>query len=551
MLTMDNLRLILIAMLMFIGLLLWQEWQADYGKTPAPAPVAGSTAELPDDTPQVTDFSSAGSPAPPTSAAAVADAAAEAGRLVTIETDLFRIRVDTVGGTLRDVALLAYPVDVDTPDQPYRLVADDSDLNFLVQGGLLSNGAAPGHRATYTAEADSYRMADGVDELAVPLRWRDASGISVTKTLRFKRDSYVIDVAYDVENGGGEEWAGRSYQQLQRGEIGRAGFIYTFSGVALSSDEDRYQKFDYGDLEDADIDVDIKNGWIAFLQHYFVVALLPPPEETRHYYSKVLDGETYLVGDYGDGLRLAPGESGALHAGVYIGPKEQDRLEGVAPGLVLTVDYGVLWFIAKPLFIALQAIHSVTNNWGWAIIVLTIAIKLFFYPLSAAGYRSMANMRRVQPRMAAIKERYGNDKQRMNQAMMELYKTEKINPLGGCLPILVQIPVFIALYWVLLESVEMRHAPFVLWLDDLSSRDPFFVLPLIMGISMFIQQKLNPAAMDPMQEKVMQILPIVFTVFFAFFPSGLVLYWVVNNILSIAQQWVITRRIEAAAPARA
>ncbi|HJP37113.1 MAG TPA: membrane protein insertase YidC, partial [Gammaproteobacteria bacterium] len=345
-----------------------------------------------------------------------------------------------------------------------------------------------------------------------------------------------------------DQWNGRVYEQLQRTkESSRKGVVYTFTGAALSTPEKRYEKFDYDDLQDAALDVEVKDGWVGVLEHYFVSALVPPPENKSHYYSLILDDTRYAVGYWGPALALSAGESGAIQSSIYIGPKLQEVLHDVAPGLELTVDFGVLWFIAKPLFIVLQFIKDLTGNWGWAIILLTMLLKLAFYPLSAAGYRSMAKMRTVQPRMLAIKERYGSDRTRLNQAMMELYKEEKINPLGGCLPILVQIPVFISLYWVLLESVELRQAPFALWLSDLSSKDPFYVLPLIMGVSMWFQQKLNPAPIDPIQQKVMQILPVAFTIFFMFFPSGLVLYWVINNILSIAQQWMITRSIENAA----
>lgn len=299
-------------------------------------------------------------------------------------------------------------------------------------------------------------------------------------------------------------------------------------------------------MEDDPVSQEGKDGWLAMIQHYFVSALIPESDKNHHYYSKVLDGERYVIGLYGPQLSVAAGEIQEAKVKVFSGPKTQSVLEKIAPGLELTTDYGILWFIGKPIFWLLNTIHSLIGNWGWAIILVTVVIKAIFYPLSAMGYKSMARMRKVTPRMTAIRERYSKDKTRMNQAMMELYKEEKINPLGGCFPILVQIPVFLALYWVLLESVEMRQAPFMLWIQDLSIKDPLFILPLIMGISMFIQQKLNPPPADPIQAKVMQFLPIIFTVFFAFFPAGLVLYWVTNNILSIFQQWSITKRIEAA-----
>ena len=321
--------------------------------------------------------------------------------------------------------------------------------------------------------------------------------------------------------------------------------MVTNANAAVSSPDKRYEKIPFDDMAQQDISRDVPGGWAAMIQHYFISAWIPPRDATNHFYTKALPGERYLVGLAGPTREVAPGSVADLGLELYMGPKNQDRLAQIADGLDLTVDYGWLWFIAQPLFWLLKWLHKLVGNWGWAIVLVTVLIKLAFYHLSATSYRSMANMRRMAPRLQSLKERYGDDKQRLNQAMMELYKKEKINPLGGCLPILVQIPVFIALYWVLLESVEMRQAPFILWIEDLSIKDPYFVLPLIMGVSMYIQQKLNPAPPDPMQAKIMMSLPFVFTIFFAFFPSGLVLYWVVNNILSISQQWYITRKIEA------
>ena len=315
----------------------------------------------------------------------------------------------------------------------------------------------------------------------------------------------------------------------------------------------RYEKISFEDMQEEKISKTIRNGWAAMIKHYFVTALIPGSSEEYHYYTLYLDSretglsrDRYVIGATGPLLSIAPGEVIADKHSLYVGPKSQHRLENLAPGLELTVDYGKLWFIAKPLFWCLEKFHSLTGNWGWAIILVTLMLKLLFYNLSAAGYRSMARMRKVQPRLMAIRDRYKDDRTRLNKAMMDMYKQEKINPLGGCFPILVQIPVFIALYWVLLESVELRQAGFIFWLKDLSTADPYFILPVVMGITMFVQQKLNPAPMDPVQEKVMMTLPFVFTIFFAFFPSGLVLYWVVNNVLSIAQQWLIMRNLDRA-----
>jgi YidC/Oxa1 family membrane protein insertase len=323
--------------------------------------------------------------------------------------------------------------------------------------------------------------------------------------------------------------------------------IYTYTGAAVSGPENRYEKVTFDDMRERPLARDIQDGWIAVMQHYFVTAIVPAySDRNYHYYTKALGGNLFAAGSITPAVQVAPGAEAEIVEHIYAGPKDQDRLAEIAAGLDLTVDYGMLWFIAKPLFWCLSQVHTITGNWGWSIVLITIFLKVLFYQLSAAGYRSMANMRRVQPRLMAIRDRYKDDRVRMNQAMMQLYKEEKINPFGGCLPILVQIPVFIALYWVLLESVELRQTGFVLWLRDLSAPDPYWVLPLIMGVTMFIQQKLNPAPMDPVQAKVLMVLPFVFTVFFGFFPSGLVLYWVVNNVLSIIQQWLIMRNLERA-----
>jgi YidC/Oxa1 family membrane protein insertase len=339
------------------------------------------------------------------------------------------------------------------------------------------------------------------------------------------------------------------YGQLQRMEAkeeGQSAFMYTYQGGAIYSPEDHYQKVSFDDMVDSPLGRDVSNGWVAMLQHYFVSAWIPPAENAEHFYSKALSGGRYVIGTYSPAVTVPPGETGRLSKGLYVGPKLQSQLETVAPGLDLTRDYGWLAVIAQPMFWLLDQIHRVVNNWGWAIIIFTILLKLALYPLSATSYKSMAGMRKLAPRIQALKDRYGDDKQRMQQAMMEIYKKEKINPLGGCLPILVQIPFFIALYWVLLESVELRQAPWILWIQDLSVKDPYFVLPVLMGVSMFAQQKLNLQPPDPMQAKIMMSMPFVFTIFFAFFPSGLVLYWFVNNLFSIGQQWYITRKIEQA-----
>ncbi len=536
----------------FVLFLLWQAWQTDYGPQGSPQlsaapPVGDMPAPAPADVPslQGNDI-----PVAQTPTVEIPQENVGAER-VSVKTDVLTAEISLRGGTLAQVALTMFPIAADRPSEPLVLLAERENRFFVSQSGILSDAAAPNHRDPYTAQRASYELTAGQDAIDVPLQWRSPEGLLITKTLRFTRGSYLIETRYDIENSGSADWSGRLYTQLQReGDSKRDGFVYTFTGVALSTPEKRYEKFDRDDLVDQAIDADIQNGWAAVIEHYFVAAIVPNPDVVYHYYSKTIGEDRYAIGMYAPPVRVAPGTKTSLAIHNYVGPKTQEILKEIAPGLELTVDYGILWFIAKPLFWLLERIYSVTRNWGWAIILLTCVVKAIFFHLSAMGYRSMAKMRRVQPRMLAMRERYAKDKARLNQAMMQLYKEEKINPLGGCFPILVQIPVFLALYWVLLESVELRQASFILWLQDLSSPDPFFVLPLIMGVSMFVQQKLNPAPLDPMQEKIMQLLPFVFTVFFAFFPSGLVLYWVVNNILSISQQWVITRRIEAAAPTR-
>lgn len=541
---MENVRLFLVIALSFLGLMLWEAWQEDYG-----TPEALATEQAASPAANAPDLPNAPAAVPSMSAAAAAAPvpAADREQFVSVRTDVLDILISTRGATLERAALPAYPLHVDTPDLAVELLGENDTRQFIYEGGLAGHPDLPNHHVLYSTVNDSYSLADGSDRLVVPFRWRSEQGIEVEKRFVFTRGSYVVEVQYTIGNRSADTLPVHLYEQLKRNdETGRKGMVYTFTGPVLSTPEKRFEKYDAEDLDEQPISGDVANGWVGIMQHYFVAALIPPAGSTASYYSKRLDETHYLVGYVGPAHTVAPGASTELLTTAYVGPKRHDIIASVTPGLELTVDYGALWFIAKPLFRFLQYIHDVTGNWGYAIILLTVILKLLFYPLSAAGYRSMANMRKVQPRMLALRDRYKDDRNALNQAMMKLYKDEKINPLGGCLPILIQIPVFISLYWVLLESVEMRQAPFIGWVTDLSDKDPYFVLPLLMGISMYFQQKLNPAPLDPMQAKVMQILPFVFTIFFAFFPSGLVLYWVINNILSIAQQWQITRAIERA-----
>lgn len=526
--------------------LLWQAWQQDYGSLQQqPVSEASQDDTVAEGSPDVPQAPKAPAGAEP-STQVPGTTALVGGQPIHVRTDLFDAEIDAVGGNLRRLDLLKYSVSVDRPNVPFNLFSDQLPDLFVAQSGLLGSQSTPDHHATFEAERSAYVLEEGQDRLEVNLRWENPAGIQVTKVYTFRRGSYVIDITYHVTNPTKNAWTGRMYGQFQRTEPPSKrgiGFVYTYTGGVLSTPENPYEKIKFGEIAKEDLNATAKGGWIAMIQHYFLGAWVPSQETLNHFYTNAVPGPRYVIGVMLPETTIASQGSGSLQMSLFAGPKIQDRLEQVAPFLNRTVDYGWLWFIAQPLFWLLEFIHGWVGNWGWAIILLTVLIKLAFFHLSAASYKSMARMRKLQPRLTALRERHGDDRARMNQAMMDLYKKEKINPLGGCLPIVVQIPVFIALYWVLLESVELRQAGFMFWIDDLSTYDPFFVLPILMGITMFLQQRLNPAPPDPIQAKIMMALPFVFTFFFLFFPSGLVLYWFVNNLLSIAQQWVITRRI--------
>ncbi|AHK77859.1 membrane protein insertase [Ectothiorhodospira haloalkaliphila] len=552
---MDNLRPILYLTLVFLLFLIWQAWRVDYGPQPEFSPDRSDAAhqeagERRDDMPDAPDSEARDAPM---EADAITGIERQQIRVVTDTLDLL---IDTRGGDLVRADLPSYPVSLREPDNPVRLL-DERTRDYVAQSGLIHDrvpnvehaGRAPSHHAIFRAEQTEFRMEDGQDELRVPLTWESEDGIRVTKTYTFRRGDFLVDVSHQVENMSDQPWTGRQYRQLRHGPTPDrdSWFLYTFTGAAYY--DGRYEKERFEDLAEDVRERNITEGWIAVIQHYFLSTWVPFDDEVNLLYTReVTSGgqPQYIIGLRSEPVTIEPGGQGELNSRIWIGPKAQQPLSEIRDGLELTVDYGIFTVLSAPLFWLLRVIHDFVGNWGWAIIILTLLIKLVFYKLSATSYRSMAKMRAVQPKMMALKERFGDDKQRMNQALMELYKKEKINPLGGCLPILVQIPVFIALYWVLLESVELRQAPWILWIQDLSVRDPYFVLPLLMGASMIAQYKLNPAPMDPVQQKIMMALPIIFTVFFAFFPAGLVLYWLSNNLLSIAQQYYITRNIEAA-----
>ncbi|SEA66707.1 membrane protein insertase YidC [Nitrosospira multiformis] len=474
----------------------------------------------------------------------------ESGDKITIKTDMVLAEIDTAGGDIRRLELLHQPSKEDK-NKPFALLESDPERVYIAQSGLIGEGL-PTHKTRFTAEPGAYELAAGQDKIQIRLSAPEVDGVQVTKIYTFHRGSYLIDVSFEVANQRNAAIQPFSYFQMLRDSrppVGSFFMVPTYTGAALYTEEEKFRKIEFSALDkgNASYPKNADNGWIAMLQQYFLAAWLPKDKLPREYYAKRLGENEYTAGVIVPVGQIEPGSSATVTVPLYAGPEEQSKLASIAPGLDLVVDYGWLTVLGAPLFWLLSLFHSWTGNWGVAIILLTMSVKLAFFPLSAAGYRSMAKLRLVTPKLQRLREQHGNDRQRMHQAMMDFYKTEKINPMGGCLPILVQIPVFISLYWVLLSSVELRYASFALWIEDLSAPDPYYVLPVIMGISMFLQQRLSPPATDPIQARVMQIMPLAFSVFFFFFPAGLVLYSLVNNVLSIAQQWQITRMIEGSA----
>jgi YidC/Oxa1 family membrane protein insertase len=479
--------------------------------------------------------------------------APETGVTIRVETDLLIAHLSSLGG---DVRRLQFKNHRDTLERSkdFVLFETGAERTYVAQAGLIGSGL-PNHRTIFTATGDSFQLAAGQEQVEVRLAAPAADGVQVTKVYRFRRGSYLIDVGFEIANAGAAAIQPYAYFQLVRDDkplAGDSAMMPTFTGVALYTDKDKFQKLAFADIEKgkAQHTKNSEDGWIAMLQHYFFSAWLPRSGMPREFYTRRLEDGLYSAGVIVPVGAVATGASATVTVPLYAGPEEQEKLAAIAPGLDLTIDYGWLTVIAVPLFWVLAWLNQWAGNWGVAIILLTVIIKLLFYPLSAASYRSMGKMRVLAPKLQKLKDQFGEDRQRLQQAMMDLYKTEKINPLGGCMPIVVQIPVFIALYWVLLASVELRHAPFMLWIDDLAAPDPWFILPILMAVTMWIQTSLNPEPPDPVQAKVMKIMPIVFSVFFFFFPAGLVLYWLVNNVLSIAQQWRITRVLEREAAPR-
>ncbi len=567
---MDIRRLVIYAGLAISSYMLILAWNQDYGTENVTTPVAETSNEsAPDfgsDTPDTSDAVDADVPdvsdQPAVSSADMPEVAAPTGDVITVQTDVLNVEINPKGGQVVSVRLPQYSKSIKQKDVPFTLLENSNTRLFIAQSGLVGrDGIDKNNGALYSTENTEYTLNEGEETLEVVLTHQSEKAY-VEKIFTFTRGEYLMDVRYKVRNISQEPWQGAFYAQLKRdgsddpSQSSSMG-MQAYLGAALTTSEERYQKVGFDDLEEGKFKSVEEGGWAAILQHYFVSAWIPAQDQQHTYNGRYVKGN-YIFGFYDNSVSVAPGETATMGAQLYTGPKIQDRLEEIAPNLNLVIDYGILWWVAQPLFGLLNFIQSGeidflgleidlgggVGNWGVAIILLTVLIKLAFFKLSAMSYRSMANMRKVAPKMAEIKERYGDNREKLGQEMMKLYKTEKINPLSGCLPILVQMPVFIALYWVLMESVELRQAPFFLWIEDLSIKDPLFILPLLMGASMFIQFKLNPTPPDPMQARVMQLMPVIFTVFFLWFPAGLVLYWVVNNVLSIAQQYVITKQIE-------
>jgi YidC/Oxa1 family membrane protein insertase len=564
---MDTQKLVLFLIFSTSLLFLWEAWQKEQ-QTPSSAVVAtqGATGEPgvlhKGETPVPGEKLITGLPGSDSSSSSSdgtvpvkAGGKLPTGEKVAVRTDLVRAEIDTAGGDLRRLELLHHP-DKEDKSKPFALLQSEQGHIYVAQSGLIGD-ELPTHKTRYTADSESYELSAGQDKVEVRLVAPESDGVRVTKVYTFHRGSYVIDVSFEVANGSAEAIQPFSYFQMLRDSqppVGSVFMIPTYTGAALYTEQEKFKKIEFSALDKgtASYPKNADNGWIAMLQHYFLTAWLPKEKTQREFYAKRLAENEYTAGVIVPIGVIQAGHTARVTVPLYAGPEEQSKLAAVAPGLDLTVDYGWLTVIGAPLFWLLSFYQSWTGNWGVAIILLTMSVKLAFFPLSAAGYRSMAKLRLVTPKLQRLREQHGNDRERMHQAMMDFYKTEKINPMGGCLPILVQIPVFISLYWVLLASVELRYAPFALWIEDLSSPDPLYILPVMMAVSMFIQTKLSPPATDPIQQKVMQIMPFAFAVFFFFFPAGLVLYSLVNNVLSIAQQWQITRMIErAAAPSAA
>ena len=543
---MESQRNLLFIGLLVVSFLLWQQWQTD--KAPKPQQVATATQQQGD------NFVPETSSGTTTSDVPAEKAVATSRKLISITSDQLQLQVDPVGGDIVEAKLLNHTVSQDSKE-PFTLLTQKPGLTYIAQSGLIGRDGPDSRtegRPVYSTTQEAYTLANGANELVVPLTWTNPEGITFTKEFVLKRDHFDVQVQYKVSNSAAKPLELQFYGQLKQtiavpaDQQSSMFMASAYRGAAYSTSEVRYQKETFDTMKETNLNTSTKGGWIGMLQHYFVTAWAGETEGQNHIYSRVVNnGQEAIIGLKEPLATVAPGATVTLGSALWLGPKLQDEMSVVAKHLDLTVDYGYLWFIAQPLFKLLQFLHSLVGNWGMAIILITLVVRGGMYPLTKAQYTSMAKMRMLQPKLTALRERFGDDRQKMSQAMMELYKQEKVNPLGGCFPILIQMPIFIALYWTLMESVELRHAPFTLWLTDLSVKDPFYVLPLLMGATMWWIQKMSPTTVtDPMQQKVMQFMPIIFTFMFLWFPAGLTLYWLVSNIVTIAQQTYIYRQLE-------
>ena len=543
-------RVMIIIAMLITAYLLILAWRDDYADAPAVDAVPETSTSVGADIPATTG--AAGDiPAQtlPVDASAVAAAPETNMGLITVTTDRYDIKINPEGGDIVYAALKQYDATLNS-EKPFVLLENNSGRVYVAQSGLIGpNGidTAEG-RAKYSHAANNYVMEKGQQTLSVPLTYQK-DGVTVTKTFTFTQDKYPIDISYQIQNASAKAWQGQMFAQLKRDDSKDPGMsdkgalsMATYLGGAWGTPEDPYNKLKFGKFNDGELTTTSDEGWVGIVQHYFVSAWTPE-NFTGKFFSRET-GNDYFIGFNSQPVNVAPNKQITLNATLYAGPKVQSELKEVAVGLNQTVDYGLLWPISKILFAILDGIHKVIGNWGWSIILLTLLVKIALMWVSNKSYYSMAKMRAIAPRLAALKEEHGDDRMKMSQEMMAIYKEEKVNPMAGCLPILMQMPIFLALYWVLVESVELRHAPWILWIQDLSAMDPWFILPLLMGASMFIQQQLNPQPADPMQAKVMKFLPIIFTAFMLFFPAGLVLYWTVNNLFSMTQQYIINRKVE-------
>jgi len=535
---MDSQRNLLVIALLFVSFMIWQAWEQD--KNPKPQQ-------------QITQTTT-------TAAGSAADQGVPAsgqGKLITVKTDVLELTINTRGGDVEQAHLLTYPKELGS-NEPFQLLETTPEFIYQAQSGLTGrdgpDNPANGSRPLYNVDSDAFVLADGQNELTIPLTWTDAAGNTFTKTFVLKRGEFAVNVNYNVQNASAKPLEVSTFGQLKQSidlpahrDTGSSNFaLHTFRGAAYSTPDEKYEKYKFDKIADNEnLNLSSQGGWVAMLQQYFATAWVPPANSANSFYTSNLGNGVAAIGYKSQPLLVQPGQTGDLGSTLWVGPEIQDKMAAVAPHLDLTVDYGWLWFISQPLFKLLKWIHSFLGNWGFSIIIITFIVRGIMYPLTKAQYTSMAKMRMLQPKIAAMRERLGDDKQRQSQEMMALYKAEKVNPLGGCLPLVIQMPIFLALYYMLMGSIELRHAPFALWIHDLSAQDPYYILPILMGLTMFFIQKMSPTTVtDPMQQKIMTFMPVIFTVFFLWFPSGLVLYYIVSNTVTIIQQQLIYRGLE-------